>query len=144
MSASLPEIQRVWRKNHEVYGAKKAWKQLNREQIVVARCTVARLMKQIGLRGAVRGARCRTTIPEPVSAQAPDLVQRNFTVDGPNILWIADLTYVATWRGFVYTAFVVDALPDASWAGACQPRSAAISRSMPWSRPCMTARRMRD
>jgi putative transposase len=105
----LPEIHRVWRKNHDVYGAKKVWKQLNRERVLVARCTVARLMKQSGLRGVVRGATCRTTIPELAAAQAQDLVQRNFTVNRPNVLWIADITYVATWRGFVYTAFVFDA-----------------------------------
>jgi putative transposase len=105
----LPEIRRVWRENHEVYGAKKVWKQLNREKVRVARCTVARLMRHLGLRGVVRGRRCRTTIPEPVADRPQDLVARAFTVDRPNALWVADLTYVATWRGFVYVAFVIDA-----------------------------------
>jgi transposase InsO family protein len=104
-----PEIQRVWDANHRVYGAKKVWKQLNREAIPVARCTVARLMRQLGVRGVVRGQRCRTTIPEPAAARAQDLVARNFTTDRPNALWVSDLTYVATWRGFVYVAFVIDA-----------------------------------
>jgi transposase InsO family protein len=105
----VPEIRRVWKANHEVYGAKKVWKQLNRERIRVARCTVARLMRQLGLRGVVRGHRCRTTIPEDAAARPQDLVTRHFTVDRPNALWVADLTYVATWRGFVYVAFVIDA-----------------------------------
>jgi len=105
----VPEIQRVWEANHSVYGAKKVWKQLDRERIRVARCTVARLMAQAGLRGVVRGARRRTTVPEPLAHQAQDLVARDFAVDRPNALWVADLTYVATWRGFAYTAFVIDA-----------------------------------
>ena len=105
----LPDIRRVWHENHEVYGAKKVWKQLTRERIRVARCTVARLMRQLGLRGVVRGHRCRTTIPEAAAARAQDLVARTFTVDRPNALWVADLTYVATWRGFVYVTFVIDA-----------------------------------
>ena len=108
-TALLPEIRRVWRANHEVYGAKKVWKQLNRERVRVARCTVARLMRQLGLRGVVRGRRCRTTIPEAVADRPQDLVARDFTVDRPNALWVADLTYVATWRGFVYVALVIDA-----------------------------------
>lgn len=105
----VPEIERVWRENHAVYGAKKVWKQLNRERIPVARCTVARLMAQLGLRGVVRGAKTRTTLPEPAAAHAHDLVARNFTVTRPNALWVSDLTYVATWRGFAYVAFVIDA-----------------------------------
>jgi len=108
-AALTPEIQRVWQANHEVYGAKKVWKQLNREQITVARCTVARLMAAEGLRGAVRGRRCRTTIPEVATQRAQDLVHRDFRVDRPNALWVSDLTYVATWRGFAYVAFVIDA-----------------------------------
>jgi transposase InsO family protein len=103
------EIQRVWKANHEVYGAKKVWKQLNRERIPVARCAVARLMQHLGLRGVVRGASARTTLPELAAQRAEDLVARNFTVERPNALWVSDLTYVATWRGFVYVAFVIDA-----------------------------------
>jgi len=103
------EIQRVHAANHDVYGAKKVWKQLNREAVPVARCTVARLMKELGLRGAGRGrAWTHTTIPEEVLARPRDLVERTFVATRPNQLWVADLTYVATWRGFVYVAFVID------------------------------------
>jgi putative transposase len=104
-----PEIRRVWAENLEVYGAKKVWKQLNREAIPVARCTVARLMRTMGLRGTVRGATTWTTQPAGVEARPADLVDRDFTVTRPNALWVSDLTYVATWRGFVYVAFVIDA-----------------------------------
>jgi putative transposase len=103
-----PEIQRVWQANRRVYGAKKVWKQLHRETIPVARCTVARLMRALGLRGVVRGRRIKTTIPEGLSERPRDLVQRDFRATRPNQLWVADLTYVATWRGFVYVAFVID------------------------------------
>lgn len=121
----LPAIRRVWDANHQVYGAKKVWKQLNREGLPVARCTVARLMNRLGLRGVVRGHRCRTTIPEPAAARAQDLVGRDFTVDRPNALWVSDLTYVATWRGFVYVAFVIDAFARriVGWRAASSLRS---------------------
>jgi len=104
-----PEIERVWRANRRVYGAKKVWKQLTREGIPVARCTVARLMRGLGLRGVVRGRRVRTTLPDPLAERPRDLVQRDFTATRPHQLWVSDLTYVATWRGFVYVAFVIDA-----------------------------------
>ncbi len=103
-----PAIARCWQANQRVYGAKKVWKQLNREGVRVARCTVARLMKAEGLRGVVRGRRVRTTVPEAVQERPQDLVQRAFRADRPNQLWVADFTYVATWRGFVYVAFVID------------------------------------
>ena len=103
-----PEIQRVWQANRRVYGAKKVWKQLNRETIPVARCTVARLMRDLGLRGVVRGRRITTTIPDALAARPRDLVERDFRATRPNQLWVADLTYVATWRGFTYVAFVID------------------------------------
>lgn len=105
-----PEIRRVHATNHDVYGAKKVWKQLNREAVPVARCTVARLMKELRLRGAGRGGtRCaRTTIADEAAARPLDLVERTFMATRPNQLWVADLTYVATWRGFVYVAFVID------------------------------------
>jgi transposase InsO family protein len=102
------EIQRVWDENRHVYGAKKVWKQLKREGFVVARCTVARLMGAMGLRGAVRGRRARTTVPADLAERPLDLVERDFTAERPNQLWVSDLTYVATWRGFVYVAFVID------------------------------------
>jgi putative transposase len=103
------EIRRVWEENFRVYGVRKVWRQLNREGTKVARCTVERLMRQMGLEGAVRGRKARTTIPAEAAAQPGDLVMRDFTAVRPNQLWVADLTYVATWCGFVYVAFVIDA-----------------------------------
>lgn len=103
------DIQRVWEDNFHVYGVRKVWRQLNREEIKVARCTVERLMKVQGLRGVVRGRRIKTTWPANLAERPLDLVNRDFKVTRPNALWVADLTYVATWRGFVYVAFVVDA-----------------------------------
>ncbi|MEQ8689528.1 MAG: IS3 family transposase [Pseudomonadales bacterium] len=103
------DIQRIWEDNFRVYGVRKVWRQLNREDIEVARCTVERLMKMLGLRGVVRGRRVRTTLPDNLSERPMDLVNRDFKVTRPNALWVADLTYVATWRGFVYLAFVIDA-----------------------------------
>ena len=109
-AALCPEIQRVWDEQFQVYGAKKVWKQLNREGIPVARCTVARLMRGLGLQGAVRGRAFQTTTqPKTDAARPADLVERDFTATRPNQLWVSDLTYVATWRGFVYVAFVIDA-----------------------------------
>jgi len=103
------EIERVWKENFDAYGAYKVWRQLNREGIEVARCTVERLMRQMGLRGAVRGRAWKITTVADEELQRPaDLVQRDFTADGPNQLWVADLTYVATWTGFVYVAFITD------------------------------------
>ena len=102
------QIERVWNENRRVYGARKVWRQLVREDTVVARCTVERLMRQMGLQGVVRGRKPRTTIPDDLADRPADLVDRNFTADRPNQLWVADLTYVATWAGFVYVAFVID------------------------------------
>ena len=101
-------IPRVWKENFSVYGPRKVWKQLKREGIEVARCTVERLMRDLGLRGAIRGRKFKTTIPDEAAARPADLVQRDFTATRPNQLWVADLTFVATWRGFVYVAFVID------------------------------------
>jgi len=104
------EVRHVWRANHEVYGARKVWRQLRRDGTDVARCTVERLMRAEGLQGVIRGGRVRTTRPPEDPTSLPqDLVQRRFTADRPNQLWLADFTYVATWRGFVYVAFVIDA-----------------------------------
>jgi len=102
------EIQRVWDENFRVYGARKVWRQLKREQFEVARCTVERLMRALGLQGAVRGRTCRTTVGDDTAVRPADLVQRQFTATRPNQLWVADITYVATWAGFVYVAFVID------------------------------------
>jgi putative transposase len=107
--ALKPEIERVWDENFRVYGVRKVWQQLRREEICVARCTVTRLMRDLGLRGVVRGRRCKTTIPDAVLDRPADRVNRDFKVNRPNALWVSDLTYVATWRGFVYVAFVIDA-----------------------------------
>jgi transposase InsO family protein len=103
------DILRVWRAHEEVYGAEKVWRQLRREGIVVARCTVERLMKALGLTGAVRGRRfVVTTTSQPEADRAPDLVARDFTATRPNQLWVSDFTYVPTADGFVYVAFVID------------------------------------
>ena len=102
------DIQRVWEENFQVYGARKVWRQMNREDIEVARCTVERLMKHLGIEGARRGRSCRTTIPDNAAERPADLVQRQFVADRPNQLWVADITFVATWSGFVYVAFVID------------------------------------
>jgi putative transposase len=102
------EIRRVFDANYQVYGARKIWRQLNREGINVARCTVERLMARHGIAGRVRGRKRRTTIPGDVAARPGDLVERRFEATAPNQLWIADITYVATWAGFAYTAFVTD------------------------------------
>jgi transposase InsO family protein len=103
-----PEIQRVWQENHRNYGARKVWKQMHRESIQVARCTVERLMNSLGIAGVRRGKRCVTTIPSEQADRPLDLVKRQFSAERPNQLWVADITYVATWSGFVYVAFVVD------------------------------------
>jgi putative transposase len=103
------EISRVHEANFGVYGARKVWHQLNREGIPVARCTVQRLMRELGLQGLRRGKAKRTTIPADQSARPADLVNRDFSATRPNQLWVADITYVATWSGFVYTSFIIDA-----------------------------------
>ena len=103
------EIARVWRENREVYGARKVWRQLRREGVEVARCTVERLMKRLGLAGAVRGKPVRTTRSDKAAPCPLDRVNRDFKAPAPNRLWVSDFTYVRTWSGFVYTAFVIDA-----------------------------------
>ena len=103
------EIQRVWDDNQQVYGPRKVWRQLRREGHRVTRCTVGRLMRAMGLRGAVRGRAWVTTTQADRGADRPvDLVDRHFVATRPNQLWVSDFTYVATWRGFVYVAFVID------------------------------------
>jgi putative transposase len=103
------EIERIHAANYGVYGARKVWLALNREGIEVARCTVERLMAELGLSGAVRGRVKRTTFADPAAARPTDLVSRQFGPLAPNRLWVADLTYVSTWSGFAYVAFVTDA-----------------------------------
>jgi putative transposase len=102
-------IQRIWTEQHQVYGSRKVWKQMGREGLREARCRVRRLMRDLGLRGATRGRAWTTTTQPDAAADRPaDLVHRQFKATRPNQLWVADFTYVATWRGFVYVAFVID------------------------------------
>ena len=103
-----PEIQRVCKANMRVYGADKVWKQLNRERITVARCTVERLMKRLGLQGVRRGKVVRTTISDMKASCPLDHVNRIFKADRPNQLWVWDFTYLSTWQGWLYVAFVID------------------------------------
>ena len=103
------EIRRVYDEHFQVYGVRKVWRQLRGEGVAVARCTVARLMRRMGLQGAVRGRRVKTTRAVVHGERPDDRVNREFQVRRPNALWVSDLTYVATWRGFAYTAFVIDA-----------------------------------
>ncbi len=104
----MQAIERVWRANLQVYGAYKVWRQLKREGIVVARCTVERLMRLAGLHGVVRGKVVRTTISDPSTPCPLDKVHRQFRADRPNQLWVSDFTYVSTWQGWLYVAFVID------------------------------------
>lgn len=104
----MPEIQRVWHANFQVYGADKIWRQLNRESISIARCTTERLMKHLGLEGARRGKVIKTTVPDKALPCPLDRVNRQFKADRPNQLWVSDFTYVSTWQGWLYVAFVID------------------------------------
>jgi len=104
----MPHITRVWEANLQVYGADKVWKQMNREDIPVARCTVERLMGHLGLQGARRGKKVRTTIADVFAPCPLDRVNRQFSAERPNQLWVSDFTYVSTWQGWLYVAFVID------------------------------------
>jgi len=104
----MPKIEQVWQANFLVYGADKVWKQMNREGVTVARCTVERLMRRLGLRGVVRGKVVRTTVSDSGAPCPPDRVNRHFKADRPNQLWVSDFTYVSTWQGWLYVAFVID------------------------------------
>ena len=105
----VAEIRRVHAENFSVYGVRKVWRQLQRETIDVARCTVARLMRRAGLAGAIRGKPVKTTVSDKSTPCPLDHVNRNFRAPRPNMLWLSDFTYVSTWSGFVYVAFVIDA-----------------------------------
>jgi putative transposase len=107
-AALMPEIQRVWHANFQVYGADKVWRQLKREGMQVARCTVERLMKQLGLEGARRGKVVKTTVADKALPCPLDRVNRQFYAVRPNQLWVSDFTYVSTWQGWLYVAFVID------------------------------------
>jgi transposase InsO family protein len=103
------EVRRVFAENFHVYGVRKVWRQLQREGFAVARCTVARLMREMGLKGVIRGKPIRTTVSDKAAPCPLDKVNRQFRAPAPNMLWLSDFTYVATWAGFVYVAFVIDA-----------------------------------
>jgi putative transposase len=122
------EITRVWKENYEVYGADKVWLELNRQGIVTARCTVGRLMRDLGLQGARRGRKIRTTVPGKDGQRAPDLLGRDFTAPAPNRRWVADFTYVAAWSGIVYAAFVADIYSRAivGWSAATHKRAKLV------------------
>ena len=107
-AALMVKIRRVFDENFGVYGVRKVWRQLGREGIDVARCTVARLMRVLGLQGVVRGRKTSTTVPDPSATCPLDRVNRQFKAPRPNALWVSDFTYVATWSGFIYVAFIID------------------------------------
>jgi len=106
--ARIRAIRRVWEENFQVYGARKVWRQLRREGLVVARCTVERLMRRMGLQGVVRGQPVKTTFSDRNAPCPVDHVNRRFQAERPNALWVSDFTYVSTWQGFVYVAFIID------------------------------------
>ena len=122
------EIRRVHEENYGVYGARKVWLALNRDGIPVARCTVERLMRELDLAGARRGKRHRTTRPDPAAARPVDLVSRDFNPPAPNRTWVADFTYVPTWSGMVYVAFVLDAYSRRilGWRAATSMRTSLV------------------
>jgi putative transposase len=122
------QISRIHADNFSVYGVRKVWRQLHREGIPVARCTVARLMRELGLQGARRGKKIRTTIRDDGQERAGDLLHRDFTAARPNQRWVADFTYVATWSGIVYVAFVVDVFSRAivGWSAATSKRAELV------------------
>ena len=133
------EIERVFAENFEVYGARKVWRQLNREGIAVARCTVERLMAGLGLQGVIRGKPIKTTIADRAAPCPLDHVNRQFHAPAPNMLWLSDFTYVSTWTGFVYVAFVIDAYARriVGW----RVSRMRVSCSTRLSRPCMNGGR---
>jgi putative transposase len=122
------EIRRIWQANYGVYGARKVWLVLNREGTPVTRCTVERLMRELGLAGARRGRRVRTTMPAAAASRPADLVRRQFSPAAPDRLWVADFTYVPTWAGMVYVAFVIDAYSRRilGWRAARSMRTALV------------------
>ena len=130
-------ISRIWREHRGVYGADKVWAQMNREGIRVARCTVERLMRVLGLRGVVRGKRSvRTTLGDETVERPTDLVARRFSAAAPNRLWVSDLTYVKTHSGWVYVAFVIDVFARYVVGQQYPARSIATWRSTPWRWRC--------
>lgn len=122
------KIRRIWDENFGVYGIRKVWRQLQREALPVARCTVERLMRQMELRGVVRGRTIRTTHSDASQSSPMDLVKRRFQPSRPNALWVSDFTYCATWKGFVYVAFVIDAYARRiiGWRVSSAPRTGMV------------------
>jgi putative transposase len=122
------EITRIYTDNYRVYGARKVWRQLQREGHAVARCTVERLMRELGLRGARRGRKVRTTVRDDGHQRATDLLRRDFTASSPNRRWVADFTHVTTWAGVVYVAFVVDIFSRAvvGWLASTSKRTRLV------------------
>src|SRR3954449_4548605 len=137
------EIRRVWEANFRVYGVRKVWRELRREGIAIARCTTARLMKQMGIYGAIRGKTVKTTISNKAAPCPRDKVNRQFQAPRPNALWLSDFTYVATWQGFVSAASSSTSLPGGSSAGGRRDRPKPASFSMLSNRHSMTGVRFR-
>ena len=133
------EIARVFAENFAVYGVRKVWRQMMREGFAVARCTVERLMREMGLAGVIRGKPVRTTISDKAAPCPRDHVNRQFYAPAPNMLWVSDFTYVATWAGFVYVAFVIDTTPAESSDGVPAGQHMPASSWMHSSRRFMTA-----
>ena len=122
------DIREVWDANRQVYGARKVWRQFQRDGHAVARCTVERLMRKLGIRGVVRGKSIRTTISRKDAWHPHDLVKRQFRAERPNALWVADFTYVSTWQGFVYVAFIIDvyARRIVGWKASSSPKTCLV------------------
>jgi putative transposase len=123
-----PKVLKVFNDNYRVYGARKLWRQLQREGIKVGRDRVVRLMRTLGIAGVVRGKARRTTIADPAATRAPDLVQRRFTATRPNQLWVSDFTYLASWSGTVYVALVIDVFSRliVGWRAAASMRTELV------------------
>lgn len=129
-----PQIRRVFEANYQVYGVRKVWRQMRREGFDVARCTVGRLMKIMGIQGVIRGKPYRTPIQDKKQPCPLDKVNRQFRVPAPNMLWVSDFTYVATWRGFAYVAFVIDAYARKIVGWRVSTTAHAGFVPMPWSK----------
>jgi transposase InsO family protein len=128
-------IHQVYTANYRVYGARKIWRELNRQGHTVARCTVERLMRELGIAGAVRGKPVITTIPDEAATRAPDRVDRKFVADAPNRCWVADFTHVATWAGVVYVAFVVDTFSRRilGWSASTSKETQLVLDALGWA-----------
>lgn len=136
-----PEIERAFEQNLSVYGVRKIWHQMRREGFDIARCTVARLMKDIGVEDVIRGKKSRTTVPDKALPCPLDRVNRQFHAPAPNVLWVSDFTYVATWQGFVYVAFAIDVFARriVGWRASRTPNAGflldALEKAIPQRRP---------